>query len=81
VQVVVTRRPPTPRHRRTGLSVLLVLLVLIVAALVAVILATRPVASHGAGLGQCAVVSAPVSGCDLALTRSIVAGGARQGPA
>jgi len=81
VQVVVTRRPPTPRHRHTGLSLLLVLLVLIVCAVVAVILATRPVASHGAADGQCAVVSAPVSGCDLALTPSIVADGARRGPA
>jgi serine/threonine-protein kinase len=81
VQVVVTRRPAAPRHRQTGLSLLLVLLILIVCAVVAVILATRPVASSGAADGQCPVVSAPVSGCDLALTPSIVADGVRRGPA
>ena len=42
-QIVISRAQPAPRHRRTGLSVLLVLLVLALAAAVAVILLTRPV--------------------------------------
>ena len=74
VQVVLTRRPPARRHRRTGLSLLLVLLVLAAAAVTAVILLTRPVAtttSEPAPAGPAAtVVSAPVSSRDLPMSGS-----------